>query len=393
MEKRIDVEVSGRLVAVGIVLATIGAFVSGLGMVLMRASGRYEKHLPWYKRPKLGIGVLLMAFVNTALDTMAMAVAPLAVVAPIGGITIVATVLYARMGVAGPKEPVSSLQWTSIAIVVLGVALVDIYGPKSDPVLDSDKILSHMYEQSFLIYQACAFVASGSAVLFLAFSGVDRGGARTAFVTSIGSGMCSGVTMVIMKVMSSCVGSFLINWSLPFSNPRFWVASAELAVYAAVLIILLQYCMACRDVALATALYQSSLIICTIIAANAFYSELRGVELERLIVFFCGVMCVMTGLALLVLLRQEDTHSSGETNALNTTEDTTELVEAASHDEEGFAMDPRSQDNSTERVRRRMVRARDSVLLKRRLAWIWRARSRQTPEAQGPAAEEAAPAT
>jgi uncharacterized membrane protein len=106
MEKRIDVEVSGRLVAVGIVLATIGAFVSGLGMVLMRASGRYEKHLPWYKRPKLGIGVLLMAFVNTALDTMAMAVAPLAVVAPIGGITIVATVLYARMG-----RVLQSLYW------------------------------------------------------------------------------------------------------------------------------------------------------------------------------------------------------------------------------------------------------------------------------------------
>lgn len=385
MEKHIGTRVSARLVAVGIVLATIGAFVSGLGMVLMRGSARDEQSLPWYKRTKLGMGILLMAFVNTALDTMAMAVAPLAVVAPIGGITIVATVLYARMGVAGPREPVNSMQWTGISVVVLGVALVDIYGPKSDPVLDSAKILSHMYETSFIIYQVCACVASGAATLVLFCSGMDRGGARMAFVISIGCGMCSGVTMVIMKVMSSCVGSFLIDWSLPFEDPRFWVAAAELAFYASILIVLLQYCMACRDVALASALYQSSLIICTIVAANTFYSELRGIELERLVVFCCGVLCVMTGILCLALVSKHEEQEALENRALNGDEDA-----EASHDGDASDADPeRPQETDGHRVRLRMLHARDSLLLKKRLIWLWRRRHRAVPPRLAAAPEDA----
>lgn len=368
----------------GIVLATIGAFVSALGLVLMRASAKYDKHLPWYKRPKLGISIFLMMFVNTALDTVAMAVAPLAVVAPIGGVTIVATMLYARLGVAVPRESVSLKQWTAVCIVVFGVALVDVYGPKSDPVLDSEKILSHLYEQSFLIYQSCACLASGGAILFLKFSAVDRGGARTAFVAAVGSGMCSGVTMVIMKVMSSCVGSFLINWSLPFSNPRFWVASVELAVYATVLVVLLQHCMACRDVALSSALYQSSLIICTIVAAESFYSELRKVELGRLLVFSCGVLCVVTGISCLVLLRKENSLDTGESNALNADKD---IAEITFNDDNSDTEHGKRDERPSRKATIRVFPARDSALLRQCVEWIWRRRRRVTSAAPAVAVE------
>lgn len=92
------------LLAVGIILATIGAVTSGIGMNLMKASSKLEVDRPWYCRPRLLIGVSLAAWINTSLDSVAFALAPLSIIAPIGGVTIVASVLFARIGLAVSHE-------------------------------------------------------------------------------------------------------------------------------------------------------------------------------------------------------------------------------------------------------------------------------------------------
>ena len=96
------------LVFVGILLACMGACTSGFGMNLMKASSRLEAHRPLHKRYRWILGASLACYVNTSLDIVAFALAPLSLIAPIGGLTIVVSVLVARLGIVdGVKETVS----------------------------------------------------------------------------------------------------------------------------------------------------------------------------------------------------------------------------------------------------------------------------------------------
>ena len=142
------------LVIIGLSLAIIGAFTSGFGMVLIKGSGRLEADRPLYRKYRLLIGISLACWINTTLDVIAFALCPLAIIAPIGGITIVAAVLFASSPCtfAGRRELVSATQWMAIFCVVAGVGVVAVFGPHPAPVLDVDQVVKHFYNSSFLVY-------------------------------------------------------------------------------------------------------------------------------------------------------------------------------------------------------------------------------------------------
>ena len=132
-------------------------------MNMMKASKRLEGHKPLCRRYRWMVGISLACWVNTSLDVVAFALAPLAIIAPIGGITIVVSVLLARFGWAGEREYVVPAQWVAIGAVVGGVAVVDVYGPHPDPQFNTSEVLQHFHQQSFVGYQFCTL----SAVTFL----------------------------------------------------------------------------------------------------------------------------------------------------------------------------------------------------------------------------------
>ena len=187
------------LVYVGIALATVGACTSGLGMNLMKASNRLEMDRPIQKRYRFIVGVSLATFVNTSLDCVAFALTPLVIVAPIGGITIVASVLLARFGLAGEYEYVSWEQWVAILAVVGGVALIDVFGPHPEPVLNTTTVLEHFHNEAFLAYETVTLV-----VVVITYSGIWLGklggqNLETTVASAMTAGMCSGITMTMMK--------------------------------------------------------------------------------------------------------------------------------------------------------------------------------------------------
>jgi hypothetical protein len=256
-----------------------------------------------YRRYRWMIGISLACWVNTGLDVVAFALAPLALIAPIGGLTIVVSVLLARAGMAGEREFVRSSQWVAIAAVVGGVAVVDVYGPHPGPHFNTSVVLDHFHNEGFIAYQAFTV----SAVVFM-YAGIllgNLGGTNieTTITAAIASGLCSGITMTMMKVMATCAGAWMLQGDLPFLIPEFWVALGELIVVAIVLLHLLNVCIASANLAIATPLYQVCVILFTIVAGCAFYGDLAVATRSELLMFILGVVCVLCGLGVLIFKR------------------------------------------------------------------------------------------
>ena len=288
---------------VGIALATVGACTSGLGMNLMKASTRLEQDKPLCRRYRFLVGVSLATFVNTLLDCVAFALTPLVIIAPIGGITIVSSVLFARLGLAGEYEYVVWEQWVAILAVVMGVALIDIFGPHPEPVLNTTTVLEHFHNEAFVAYEIITLAA-----VVVTYSGIWLGklggqNLQTTVASAVSAGLCSGITMTMMKVMATCVGAWILHNSLPFFFPEFWVALVTLVMVAVVLVHLLNVCLASSNLALSTPLYQVCVILFTIVAACAFYQEADVATRSELLVFLLGVIAVLSGLGVLIFKR------------------------------------------------------------------------------------------
>ena len=292
------------LVFVGIALATIGAITSAFGMNLMKASKSLERNRPWYRRTRFLIGVSLACWINTALDVVAFALTPLALIAPIGGVTIVASVLFARMGCAGEKEYVVWQQWVAILCVVTGVSVVAVCGPHPEPILNQTEVLQHYHNAPFLIYQAGAWTAIVATFLGIKLKKVGQPGLETTVVTAATAGLCSGLTQTMMKVLAICVADFAITHHTPFLIPEFWLTIIELVAVAFILLYMLNMCLASAPLSLATPLYTVSVILFTIVAGTAFYGDLEVATKYELILFTLGVALVIVGMGVLVAWRE-----------------------------------------------------------------------------------------
>lgn len=291
------------LVVVGISLATLGAVTAGLGMNLMKGSARLERHKPWLQRWRWWLGVSLACFLNASLDIVAYALAPIAIIAPIGGVTIVASVLFARAGCAGEREYVTLAQWMAIGAVVGGVAVVDVAGPHPDPVLNTTAVLAKFHKPWFSLYQAVVFISI--ICLYIGFFVGRIGGPNleTTIATALAGGMCSGVTQTMLKLVATCGAAWIIDGTLPFVYAEFWLALAELLVVACVLLHTLNVCLASANLALATPLYQVSVILFAIVAGCAFYGDLELATRVETLMFSLGVVAVLGGLGVLILRR------------------------------------------------------------------------------------------
>lgn len=274
-------------------------------MNLMKASDVIERDRPWYRRYRKMLGISLACWVNTALDVVGFALAPLAIIAPIGGVTIVASVLFARCGCAGERELVRWQQWAAILGVVAGVGVVAVCGPHPEPVLNGTQVLQRYYAPSFVSYQLLALV-----VVALTYTGIKFGklGApvlETTMATAASAGMLSGITQTIIKVMAVCVADFLLTSTLPFAIPEFWIVLVELISVALVLLHMLNMCIASAPLSLATPLYMVAVILFTIIASCAFYGDLEMATKVELMLFMLGVTLVLGGLGVLIAMREQ----------------------------------------------------------------------------------------
>ena len=83
---------------VGVLLILIGCLCSAIGLVLMKHSTNVETALPLISRPYFWTGFLFLMTNAMVIDVIAFSLAPLSLVAPFSGITIVFTTWLASSG-------------------------------------------------------------------------------------------------------------------------------------------------------------------------------------------------------------------------------------------------------------------------------------------------------
>ncbi len=292
----------------GLVAATVGAIVSGIGMNLQKSSSRLESHKPLYKRHRYIVGVLLASILNTSLDAIAFALTPLSMIAPLAGVTIVSASLFARLGCAGTVEYLNQLQVIGIAAVVGGIAMVDLYGPHPQPVLRAAGVFFALRNSSFPIY-LCTWVLVVS-VFYAGFLSGKLGGKNieTTILSALAGGLSSGVAQSLLKVLAICAMDYL-NYDInPLVFYDFWVVVVLLISTAFLLLHFIYICVRSAEMAFAMALYQSCVIIATIVAACALYNDFEEATLSQVSLFGFGLAFVLAGIFMLASQRRNSDH-------------------------------------------------------------------------------------
>ena len=300
-----DVEDRRLLTTIGIALACVGATTAGIGMNLIKASGRYESHRPLYKRWRFLLGVSTVFVINGGLDSLAFALAPLAVIAPIGGLTIVTSALVANSGITGSVERLNGLQWLIIFVITGGVAAVVCFGPKPAAELNNEEALQNFTETPFVVYQLSTVGVVLCTYSLLILKLAPPCTYRRTICTGVAAGMCSGITQSMLKIIAVTGVEFVTTGVLDWKNVMLWMAVVELAIAAMVLLHMLNLCLASAPVSIATSMYQTAMILMTVCAGIALYHDLTpDTNPSEIGTFVTAVVFVITGVGVLMKTRQ-----------------------------------------------------------------------------------------
>ena len=119
---------------VGMQLALLGCFCSAVGLVLLKHSTNVEGGKHFLRKKFWWIGFFFLIVNASVIDVFAFALAPITLIAPFTGVTIVFTSWLASTGVLFVKETLDVWDATSTGITLAGVTVTSMYGPhESEP--------------------------------------------------------------------------------------------------------------------------------------------------------------------------------------------------------------------------------------------------------------------
>lgn len=122
---------------------------------------------PW--RWRFWCGFFLNLSSEALLSTMALAFAPLSLIAPLGGVGVVFNALLARFGlVCGITEKLALSEWSATLLVLAGVSLAAVSGPGSgeaEKPFDLDAMPVQFAQPAFLVYTTVALLLNVATLL------------------------------------------------------------------------------------------------------------------------------------------------------------------------------------------------------------------------------------
>ncbi|AYV87120.1 MAG: hypothetical protein Sylvanvirus26_10 [Sylvanvirus sp.] len=142
---------------IGVGLALVGSIGSNFGQNLQRLSFRRNDILPQTKqratlRQPYFLSGLLLIILGSVCDFSAFSLAAQSIIAPIGAITLVSNVIFARFL---NQEQIHSYDIASCFMIVIGSVVSVVYGDHSNRTLNVNQSLSYFIGTPFIIYFIC----------------------------------------------------------------------------------------------------------------------------------------------------------------------------------------------------------------------------------------------
>lgn len=298
----------------GIAFAVSSTLATNLGILIQKASADIEKDKPLRKRWRFWAGFGLNLGSEALLTTFALALAPLSLVAPLGGLAVVFNALLARSGcVCGIKEDMGGLDWLCTGVVVAGVTMAAVFGPGGieDPnrdLMTTQRVQAAASEPLFVVYTVVSFSSMFVWLFFWkqsCFPRLWRPHPET-IAASIGSGFTaalgSGFSTIFLKVLTLQVGEWGEAWVVPV--PLVWVSFFALMVVAPLQLYLLNMTLASGGATFTIPLYLSLCMLCVSISGAILFKEFEPVakrDPAPLFIVLWGIAVLVTMLGLAVL--------------------------------------------------------------------------------------------
>ena len=136
----------------GVILTICGQFTSTAGLLLLKRSSSLESHLIWYQRKYFWLGVLCVFSNGAGIDIVALALAPLSLIAPFAALSIVFSNVLAATGTFVPQEQVTCTAVIANVIIIGGIVLSCYFGPHDSSSHTMAEMANDVTQRNFLIF-------------------------------------------------------------------------------------------------------------------------------------------------------------------------------------------------------------------------------------------------
>lgn len=283
-------------------LAAVGSVTASIGLLFMKESADLEVGLPLFRRWRWCIGFGFLLFNGLFLDPMVFALAPLSLIAPLAGLTMVMSCFLAC---AFRKEALTAYDVSCIAVVLSGVTAVSLFGPhpQSEPPLSQMAVFAE--NPRFVGFAALSLCAVAINLALMHWPRLARyRPAPTSFSWTVfaafAAASCGGLTQVSLKIVATGVRSAIeAGTGAPLLTPVVPIALAGLVSCAPLQLYLLNATLSSSPVKYAVPVYQALLILLSTAAGGLFFVEFKSSSAAQMLGFSCGVAVAIAGIAAL----------------------------------------------------------------------------------------------
>ena len=196
---------------IGIFLAALSALISSVALVIMKRSADVEVGLPLCKRWRWWLGFVINTGSELTLSTVALTLAPLAIIAPVFGTQVIFSAMIARAGcVPGVKEMMSLCEWICLAGAIAGIALCSAFGPSSETAILYEEYQVYLPQGRYLgfLVPSVTLVFCWSLILTnkrLKWLRPKDDSLTTAVVSSLGAGIAGSCSIVSSRIFTTAL--------------------------------------------------------------------------------------------------------------------------------------------------------------------------------------------
>lgn len=309
--------------ALGQLIAVVSCLSASLGLLFFKESADVEAHLPLIKRWRWFVGFGFILLNGLILDPITFALAPLSLIAPMAGLTMVITVLLV---IAYRGERLSRRDGGCLAMVLIGIILVALCGPHplSEPPLS--QMAGFARNPQFLAF-ACTSLLTVALNLALGHSPclIRFRPAPCSFawmlLSAYAAASCGGLTQISLKIVATGVRAAVETDALaPLRAPVVPLALLALAACAPLQLYLLHATLTSSPVKHAVPVYQALLTLLSSAAGGVFFAEFARIPAGALLGFGAGISTIIGGIAALsmgqgVVSRTSDSMQAGDVGA------------------------------------------------------------------------------
>ena len=291
-------------------LLTRNPFETLAAAVIVRLSTEKEGHLPFCQRRLFFVGAWSNLVCEVVLSSAALMFAPLSLISPIGGMSVVFAMVYAWFGLFGiQKEKASPRAIGALLVTLVGITVAAIQVPATESLEDLDDASRRLVSWAHVVYFFIGWTLSFG---WLALNTFDTQFARirpapshwiSAPLSGFTSGWVAAYSLTSFKLAMTALRRVLGGDMTVASNPFVWICALIAFPMGCLQMYTLNITLGAGGVNYAMPWYTVMGIVLSITMGGFIYGDFDRMGVLQLVIFWAGVVISGVGLFILSLMQ------------------------------------------------------------------------------------------